>query len=286
MGAFYCWTGRAASGLVEALGRSPKSRLEVVLEHLHHGRLVSLCRNLGLYEIGSSPELVVRLSGHGGPSGPRPPIDVEALYRRVTRALDTVDDQGRKVGDCSHGVYLFYDYDGQPIYVGQTMEQIRVRIRRHLTNQRTDAVAMSVLDPFEVAEIEIWPLWDDMPKDEKVASPGSLTDLLFRSALLTFRTGFLVDVYFAAWFGVFCSPTWLFQGDLGPWSGSHVRGRARRGERCPRRRTDRYRFAMRSAVGTVTRDATEVPGAGSRAPWRARRHTDEPAGTTATPAAP
>ena len=28
----------------------------------------------------------------------------------------------------------------------------------HLTNQRTDAVAMSVLDPFEVFEIEVWPL--------------------------------------------------------------------------------------------------------------------------------
>jgi hypothetical protein len=35
---------------------------------------------------------------------------------------------------------------------------LRTRIRRHLTNQRTDAVAMSVLDPFEVLEIEVWPL--------------------------------------------------------------------------------------------------------------------------------
>ena len=70
-----------------------------------------------------------------------------------------------KVGDCKWGVYLFYDYDEEPIYVGQTKEKIRTRIRRHLTNQRTDAVAMSVLDPFEVAEIEIWPFWDD-PGDE------------------------------------------------------------------------------------------------------------------------
>jgi len=37
---------------------------------------------------------------------------------------------------------------------------LQVRIGRHLTNQRTDAVAMNVLDPFEVAEIEVWPLWD------------------------------------------------------------------------------------------------------------------------------
>ena len=32
-----------------------------------------------------------------------------------------------------------------------------LRVRRHLTNQRTDAVAMSVLDPIEVAEVELWP---------------------------------------------------------------------------------------------------------------------------------
>ncbi len=53
-----------------------------------------------------------------------------------------------------------FDDGGEPIYVGQTNEQLRVRIRRHLTNQRTDAVAMKVLDPFEVFEIEIWPLPD------------------------------------------------------------------------------------------------------------------------------
>ncbi len=86
--------------------------------------------------------------------------DVAALYAGVQKILDCEDDQGRRIGDCKHGVYLFYDYDGEPIYVGQTKEQLRTRIRRHLTNQRTDAVAMSVLDPFEVAEIEMWPFWD------------------------------------------------------------------------------------------------------------------------------
>ena len=63
-----------------------------------------------------------------------------------------------KVGNYRWGVYAFFDYDGEPIYVGQTNEMLRTRIRRHLTNQRTDAVAMSVLDPFEVFEIEVWPL--------------------------------------------------------------------------------------------------------------------------------
>ncbi len=88
------------------------------------------------------------------------PEDVKALYDGVAAALNTDYGDGRKVGDCKYGVYLFYDYDGEPIYVGRTKEKLRGRIRRHLTNQRTDAVAMSVLDPFEVAEIEMWPFWD------------------------------------------------------------------------------------------------------------------------------
>ena len=89
--------------------------------------------------------------------------EVADLYEGVRRVLDTTDTADpnkRRVGDCKYGVYLFYDYDDEPIYVGQTRESLRSRIRRHLTNQRTDAVAMSVLDPFEVAEIEMWPFWD------------------------------------------------------------------------------------------------------------------------------
>jgi hypothetical protein len=87
-------------------------------------------------------------------------LEVSQLYAGVKRLLDTTTSDGRKVGDCKHGVYLFVDYDGEPIYVGQTREKLRTRIRRHLTNQRTDAVAMRVLDPFEVAEIELWPFWE------------------------------------------------------------------------------------------------------------------------------
>ncbi len=88
------------------------------------------------------------------------PEAVTALYDGVKKALDTDYGDGRKVGNCKYGVYLFYDYDGEPIYVGRTRESLRGRIGRHLTNQRTDAVAMSVLDPFEVAEIEMWPFWN------------------------------------------------------------------------------------------------------------------------------
>lgn len=92
-----------------------------------------------------------------------PPFETEDLRKNLTAFLDTsfknpITGETKKVGNFEWGVYAFFDYDREPIYVGQTNEQLRTRIRRHLTNQRTDAVAMSVLDPFEVFEIEVWPL--------------------------------------------------------------------------------------------------------------------------------
>lgn len=89
-----------------------------------------------------------------------PATDVQEFRQLLKQALDAKDDLGRKWADAKWGVYAFYDYDGEPIYVGQTNEQLRTRVRRHLTNQRTDAVAMRILDIFEVAEIEMWPLWE------------------------------------------------------------------------------------------------------------------------------
>lgn len=86
-----------------------------------------------------------------------PPFETHDLRTNLKTFLDSEFD-GKKVGNYTFGVYAFFDYDGEPIYVGQTNEKIRTRIRRHLTNQRTDAVAMSVLDPFEVFEVEVWPL--------------------------------------------------------------------------------------------------------------------------------
>ena len=62
--------------------------------------------------------------------------------------MDSAAENGKQIGNSKFGVYAFYDYDEEPIYVGQTRESLRQRIGRHLTNQRTDAVAMNVLDPF------------------------------------------------------------------------------------------------------------------------------------------
>lgn len=89
-----------------------------------------------------------------------PADDVRRFRAALADVLATRDAQGRAWADATWGVYAFYDYDGEPIYVGQTNERLRTRIRRHLTNQRTDAVAMRILDVFEVAEVEVYPIWD------------------------------------------------------------------------------------------------------------------------------
>lgn len=89
-----------------------------------------------------------------------PSPQVQEFRQLLDDALNATDDDGRIVGNAQWGVYAFYDYDDEPIYVGQTNEKLRVRIRRHLTNQRTDAVAMRILDPFEVASVRMWPLWE------------------------------------------------------------------------------------------------------------------------------
>lgn len=91
------------------------------------------------------------------------PFETSELRKLLEQFLNKVienplDGQQVKVGNFQWGVYSFYDYDNEPIYVGQTKESLRTRIRRHLTNQRTDAVAMNVLDPFEVYKIVVYPL--------------------------------------------------------------------------------------------------------------------------------
>ena len=96
------------------------------------------------------------------------PHDVAILRSGIKAALMSEGGDGNPIGSAKYGVYAFYDYDGEPIYVGQTQEKLGARIGRHLTNQRTDAVAMKVLDPFEVAEIEMWPFYKLIGKSSGV----------------------------------------------------------------------------------------------------------------------
>jgi hypothetical protein len=95
------------------------------------------------------------------PASP-PPFETASLREELRAYMQLKyphdGDGNHHIGWYKWGVYIFYDYDGEPIYVGQTNEKVSGRISRHLTNQRTDAVAMSVLDPFEVYEIEVYPL--------------------------------------------------------------------------------------------------------------------------------
>lgn len=108
-----------------------------------------------------------RRASSGSAAGRTPP-EVTAIRGEIDRFLNAEDAAGRRPNNAKCGIYVFYDYDGEPIYVGQTKEQLRTRIRRHLTNQRTDAVAMNVLDPFEVAEVEVYPFYGlEMPRAEE-----------------------------------------------------------------------------------------------------------------------
>ncbi|MEY2485136.1 MAG: hypothetical protein QOH39_784 [Verrucomicrobiota bacterium] len=119
--------------------------------------------------------------------------EVAAIRTEIRRFLDTLDSSGRKIGNAKYGAYAFYDYDGEPIYVGQTEEMLRSRIARHLTNQRTDAVAMNVLDPFEVAEIEVWPLYaEDIKGDiEKILNGTEYT--VFQKVLKESKLGAVLN---------------------------------------------------------------------------------------------
>lgn len=83
---------------------------------------------------------------------------VRGFRALLAEALASKDEaSGKKLSACV-GVYAFYDYDGEPIYVGQTWENFGTRVGRHLRGQRTDTLAYRILDPFEVAEMTLWPV--------------------------------------------------------------------------------------------------------------------------------
>ena len=97
-----------------------------------------------------------------------PPGEVAKIRKAIRAFFDTADSEtGRKIGSAKCGVYVFYDYEDEPIYVGQSVESLRGRVGRHLTGRRSDAVGKFVLDPFEVLSIEVWPMFDVEGKGKK-----------------------------------------------------------------------------------------------------------------------
>lgn len=125
------------------------------------------------------------------PSGVPP--EVAAIRAEIRRFLDRPDASGRKIGSAKYGAYAFYDYDSEPIYVGQTVEMVRSRVGRHLTNQRTDAVAMNVLDPFEVAEIEVWPLYREDVKGDIETMLNGIEYTVFQKVLRASKLGAVLN---------------------------------------------------------------------------------------------
>lgn len=87
----------------------------------------------------------------------QPPRAVQMIRAKLAEVMARTDPEnpGQPIGEAV-GIYAYFDYDGEPIYVGQTSSKFRDRVGRHLTGQRSDAVAKFILDPFEVADIEMW----------------------------------------------------------------------------------------------------------------------------------
>src|ERR1700684_1227737 len=54
------------------------------------------------------------------------------------------------------GVYTLCDLDHVPIYVGQSVDGIRARARRHLTSARSDIIANRQIDPWEIAYVQAY----------------------------------------------------------------------------------------------------------------------------------
>jgi GIY-YIG catalytic domain-containing protein len=65
-------------------------------------------------------------------------------------------EQTRKLTDAI-GVYVLCDLDAVPIYVGQSVDGIRARARRHLTSARSDIIANRQIDPWEIAYVRAYP---------------------------------------------------------------------------------------------------------------------------------
>lgn len=58
------------------------------------------------------------------------------------------------------GVYALCDLDETPIYVGQSIDGIQARVRRHLTSARSDIIANRQIDVWEIAYVWAWPVND------------------------------------------------------------------------------------------------------------------------------
>ena len=121
------------------------------------------------------------------------------------------------------------------------------RIRRHLTNLRTDAVAMRMLDPFEVAEIEMWPFWDHSGQPD-----AHVRDTLNRAEYTVCQQALRASVFHAILNEAEIAPTELM--DLPE---SHRRPLLRDAERRRREHPDRRLARRARAIAELARIISE-----------------------------
>ncbi len=73
---------------------------------------------------------------------------IDLVFRRIAVAKLTKEI----------GVYVLCDLDNVPIYVGQSADGIRSRVRRHLTSARSDIIANRQIDVWEIAWVKAFPV--------------------------------------------------------------------------------------------------------------------------------
>lgn len=76
-----------------------------------------------------------------------PDLPAQVFKDRALRALTT-----------NTGVYALCDLDEVPVYIGQSTDGIRARVRRHLTSARSDVIANRQIDVWEIAYVWAWPI--------------------------------------------------------------------------------------------------------------------------------
>jgi len=79
------------------------------------------------------------------------------------------------------GVYVLCDLDQVPIYVGQSTDGIRNRVRRHLTSARSDIIANRQIDVWEIAWVWTYPVED---REEITPLESALFHLFDRQSAL------------------------------------------------------------------------------------------------------
>ena len=122
-----------------------------------------------------------------------PPSEVRKIRERIKEFFDQVAPGGDRIGSSTCAVYAFFDYDGEPIYVGQTIEVLRGRVGRHLTGRRSDAVGKFVLDPFEVLELEVWPRFEALSKLERRTLANQMEYAVFQKCLAESQFGAVLN---------------------------------------------------------------------------------------------